>query len=295
MPRFSDIYVIYNPNGTGPAEQLAKKFKRRVEKADPKTTVQLVRTEYAGHAEELAYKLVMQSKKPLIVSSSGDGGYHEVINGLIRAQIRGSKPVVGLLPGGNANDHYSYLHKPKLIQRVLHRDYIKVDLLKMTGVSSGTPITRYAHSYIGFGFTPEIGSELNKTHLNPLKEAWLVVKGLFTFGPVEITRNKSTVTYDSVICTNIGRMSKILTLSKHSDVADGKFELVLFRRYNKTRLFRILLHASLFSLEGSSQYKSYSFQTTKNVKVQLDGEILGIDSDSTVKIACQMQKLRCII
>jgi len=59
-------------------------------------------TEYAGHAEELAYQAA-NAGFAVVVAAGGDGTVHEVANGLLRA---GRPEVVcGVLPIGSANDY----------------------------------------------------------------------------------------------------------------------------------------------------------------------------------------------
>ena len=99
MP-FSEITVIYNPNSTGSGEAMAKQFKKEYQRADKQVTVTLQKTKYAGHAEKLAYDIAKKQVRPMIISASGDGGYHEVVNGALRAQAEGAKPTTGLLPAG---------------------------------------------------------------------------------------------------------------------------------------------------------------------------------------------------
>jgi diacylglycerol kinase (ATP) len=109
------IAVIYNPNSTGSSKELATEFSKRLKKRLPDQAIELIATEHAGHGEEIAYELAKKYKRPLIISSSGDGGYHEVINGLMKAQHEGAHPVAGLLPAGNANDHHRNVTRGELI------------------------------------------------------------------------------------------------------------------------------------------------------------------------------------
>src|SRR3982750_2899542 len=109
MSGYDAITIIYNPNSTGPSEAKARVLHEDLIKRRKRTKITLTPTKRAGHAEDLAYKAAHANRRALIISSSGDGGYHEVINGALRAQLEGAKPTVGLLPAGNANDHYHSL------------------------------------------------------------------------------------------------------------------------------------------------------------------------------------------
>src|SRR5437764_2946213 len=99
--KFSTVLIIYNPNSTGNSAGAARDLQKRLQ-TSLKLPIRLLPTHYSGHAEELAYTGAKEHHNPLLVSSSGDGGYHEVINGAMRAQLTGAKPVCAVLPTGNA-------------------------------------------------------------------------------------------------------------------------------------------------------------------------------------------------
>ena len=163
---YTTIAIIYNPNSTGSSKQLAKEFADKVQSQLPKQKIELIATTHAGHAEELAYSLSKKTKHPLIISSSGDGGYNEVINGALKAQKEGNHPTTGLLPAGNANDHFNNLHNDDLVDLIVDGISKNIDVLKLTYTAEGQETERYAHSYIGLGLTSVVGNQLNKKKLN---------------------------------------------------------------------------------------------------------------------------------
>src|SRR5690606_12603993 len=101
----------------------------------------------------------------------------------------------------------------------------QIDLLQLSGKSKGKEWTRYAHSYIGFGITPAVSEELNKTNLTPAKEIRIALKSLTSTKPFQIIRNGKKRDYFSVIVSNVSRMAKFFNLSKDSFINDGKFEV----------------------------------------------------------------------
>ncbi|MBJ2122628.1 acylglycerol kinase family protein, partial [Arthrobacter sp. MSA 4-2] len=100
--RFDTITIIFNPNSTGDAPTLAQELSDELVPALPGTEIRLQPTEHAGHAVDLAQKAA-SAPNALIVSVSGDGGYNEVVNGVMAS---GSDDAVcAVLAAGNANDH----------------------------------------------------------------------------------------------------------------------------------------------------------------------------------------------
>jgi diacylglycerol kinase (ATP) len=298
MSVYTSINIIYNPKSTGSGEAMARDFKAKLLQEMPKQKITLTQTKYAGHAEKIAYDLAKKTSRALVISASGDGGYHEVINGLMKARAEGARPVAGLLPAGNANDHYHSLHDQQetdLIRSVVKQNERKIDLLKLQTKYKGKTLTSYAHSYIGLGLTPKAGHELNKTDLNRFNELWIVMKVIFDLKPVRLVVDGKPRIYDSLIFSNVGKMSKVMSLSEQAELDDGKFEVAVIYRHTKFQLLRYLLKASTVGLKVNEQHTKFSFQTTKPALVQLDGEIEKIDGETKAVISLERTILTCIV
>ena len=292
---YTTIAIIYNPKSTGQSEELAQEFAADIRQQLPNQKVELIATQHAGHAEELAYELASSSSNPLIISSSGDGGYNEVVNGAMKAQNEGATPTTGLLPAGNANDHHRNLHESELVDQIVHEQSTAIDLLKITCQSEGKTVERYAHSYIGFGLTPTVGKALNKVELNRFTETLVVVRSLLTTKPVRLKIDAKVRSYESVIFSNVDEMSKYLKISQPSSVTDGKFEVTIFRRRTTLRLLATLLKATVQGVKENKQIAKFSLTTVKKTLVQADGEIMTLDANSEVVITAEAQVLRCVV
>ena len=294
--KYSTIVIIYNPNSTGPSKSLATDLKKRIAKQIPsQKNVRLIATKYAGHGEEIAYEIAMSSKNPLIISSSGDGGYHEIINGAMRAQEQKATPTVGLLPGGNANDHYANLHSQDIVELIRKAESRTIDLLHLRGQSQGESLNRYAHSYIGLGITPWVGRELTKANLNHFNQIIISLRALFSFKSVKIRINKTVYSYGSIVFSNIDVMAKVLRISQPSQIDDGKFEVTIFKPTHKLQLLLSLLRTSLVSAREDSQVNKYEFETIKDTLIQLDGEVFTLDKNTAAVVESRRKTLRCIV
>lgn len=292
---YSAISIIYNPNSTGDSAKNAKQIQSDLKKRYPKLPVDLVKTEYAGHAEKLAYELALQSKNPLILSSSGDGGYNEVINGALKAQHEGAAPICAVIASGNANDHSRTLHNDDLIASITNENTHPIDVLKLVIEHTSGTTERYAHSYIGLGLTPVVAVELNKTDLNALKELWIVLRTFYKYRPFKIKHNGKVLRLDSIVFANIGEMAKVLTISKYSKPDDGLFEVVSFQHRPKRNLLKKLIKATVTGLEAPIQTKKYDLEVVKKLPAQLDGEVIEIKAHSTVTITSEHKILKTIV
>ena len=292
---YSLVAIIFNPISTGPSKSMARELEAKIHEEMPGQTVELFATEFAGHAEELAYKISKEHKNPLIISSSGDGGYHEVVNGVLKAQAEGATPTTGLLPAGNANDHHRNLYDGDMVERIMSGKPKKIDVLMLEATAGGKKIQRYAHSYIGFGLTPIIGAELNKIKLNFFTEILIVARSLLAVKSVKLKINGKARRYESVIFSNIDSMSKYLQISQPSSVTDGKFEVTIFKRRNKFQLLLTLLRTSVGALKEDKRVSEFTLTTTKDTLVQADGEILTLDGGTTVRVSAERQMLASVL
>ncbi len=295
MIAFGSVTIIYNPNSTGNSKSDAKELQKQLKKALPEIPVKSVPTEYAGHAEKIALGLAKSNKKPLIISSSGDGGYHEVINGVMLAGEKGKSAICAILPAGNANDHSRTMQDRPLFQAIKKGKVIRIDLLKVNMKKPGTVSARYAHSYIGLGLTPVIATELNRHTLNAFKETTLTLKTFFKYRPFKIRRNGRIFSFDSLIFANINQMAKVLTLAEKNRPDDGKFEVISFPHAHKFQLIKKLFKAATTGLKNTRRERKYSFEVVKNMPMQMDGEVTKLSKGTRVDITSAREILRTII
>ena len=291
---YTSITIIYNPISTGPGKRLAENLATRLKQTTYRAMPKIIATTHAGHAEELAYELAVASRRPLIIASSGDGGYHEVVNGVMAARAKGSEAVTGLLPAGNANDHHRNLHNQPIVQMIEGGEHHLVDLLHLKVTSAAGSWQRYAHSYAGVGLTPQVGHELNQVQLNPLNEKWIALRSFWRLKPVRLIVGGQIDNYDSLIVSNVPQMSKVLGLSKDAKLNDGKFEITRVPHKSKLELLGHLFKAATAGLEGSEHADQFAFQAVEPMMIQLDGEVKSLAANSRVEISLQPRALECV-
>ncbi len=290
MAQYSEVIIIFNPKSTsGQAEQKAERMAERLRKRG--LEVKLQATEHAGHAETLACQACVRYKNPLIISASGDGGYNEVVNGVMKAKTDHPKinPTCAILPAGNANDNRRSVRKRPLTWSIMHNEPEPMDLLQLTVKEGRKTTVRYAHSYIGVGMTSHVARELNKVSLGPIKEKFIVARSIFTYHPVAIFDGDGKVKrYDSLVFANIPNMSKFLKVGNKSDINNGTFRVSALPHRSQFWLFRILLNLVLFvfGLQSLPQQETYSFGVPQTESIHLDGEVTKLPggAEATVSI-----------
>ena len=93
---FDAVKLVFNPNSTGNAQERAEELAKELAERAPDLPVDLVPTQHAGHGREIA-RDAARGGCPLVVSVSGDGGYNDVVNGLMEA---GSSAFAAVLAAG---------------------------------------------------------------------------------------------------------------------------------------------------------------------------------------------------
>lgn len=288
--KFDTITIIFNPNSTGDAPALARELYDELTPRLPGTDVRLTPTEHAGHAVDLAREAA-SAGNALVISVSGDGGYNEVVNGVMASGR--DDAVSAVLAAGNANDHSRVTGRKPLAEAIIEGNVRRIDLLRLSirygGIPSSSrpnPEPIYAHSYIGFGLTPIMAIDLEKGSKGAIKEMFSLVRTFRKFKPFQIRQSDGKRrTFDSLVFANISQMAKYATLSEASDhPADGKFEVVTFPHMAKWRILLTALRASTKGLGDQPSYTQYQFSALKPMPYQIDGEVKDIDANTTVTI-----------
>jgi diacylglycerol kinase (ATP) len=265
---FDAVEIVFNPNSTGDAQERAEELAKQLAERAPELPVQLRPTERAGHGREIARDAALAGR-PLVVSVSGDGGYNDVVNGLMDAGADSAYAAV--LAAGNANDHRRVTRERPLADAILDGDVSKLDLLRMS-VDDGREL-RYAHSYIGLGITPTVALELEKGGKGSIREVISTIRTFSRFRPFQIETDSGTETFDSVIFANIREMAKFAVLSEEGRPDDGRFEVVVLRHTAKWRVLATAVRAAIRGLGPQPTAREYRFRTVDPMPVQVDGEV----------------------
>lgn len=297
MVTFTKINIIYNPKSSGKSKRLADELRSKLKAGLSGVKIVCVASEYAGHARELAHKMALDDEKPLIISSSGDGGYNEVINGVMSAA--NPYAVCAVLPAGNANDHSRAVHRHDIAESIIAGKIQHLDLIRITTTTENeAPIVRYAHSYVGLGITPALAAELAAYKLHIFQEFLQILRLYRKTESFKIDHQDKVIELDNLLFTNIYLMAKILTFAPKSLPNDGKFEVIISPSNHKAQLTRRILRAAVARKPKAKAVKSmnsFMFKTMHDTLMQMDGELVQLASGSTVVVESAHNALATII
>ncbi|WP_433555192.1 diacylglycerol/lipid kinase family protein [Pseudonocardia xinjiangensis] len=290
---FDRMVVIFNPNSTGRAPELAEELRAELADRSPDLPVTMSPTQHAGHGRELAREAAAAGGRPLIVSVSGDGGYNEVVDGVMKA---GNPDVVcAVMAAGNANDHRRTIRERPLADAVVAGEVYRIDLLRMTIGTGPDARTHYAHSYIGLGLTPVVAVDLEKGGKGSFREIVSVVRTFARFRPFTIElEDGSRRSVDSLLFANISEMAKFATLSDEGRPDDGRFEVITVPHTAKWRILGVAIRAATRGLGPQPTATRYGFTTLKPTPMQLDGEVIALDPGTPVCVEVAPRALATI-
>jgi diacylglycerol kinase family enzyme len=277
---FDRAVLIFNPHSTGDAREQAGQLRDELARRSPDLPVELVPTERAGHARELAEQAAATGA-PLVVSVSGDGGYSEVVDGIMRSDS--DRAVAAVLPAGNANDHRRAIRRRPLADAIVAGDVSRIDLLRLT--IGAEERVQWAHSYIGLGLTPIVAVDLEKGGKGSLREIVTVVRTFARFRPFAIDLADGTRTrLDSLLFANIDQMAKYATLSEDGTPDDGVFEVVTIPHVPKWRVLGTALRAVTRGLGPQPTAREFRFRTVTPTPMQVDGEVIEVGGGEPVLV-----------
>jgi diacylglycerol kinase (ATP) len=267
---FDRAVLVFNPGKPGMTARI-NQLQRDLSAGVPDLQVDLLPTDFAGHARDLA-RSVAATGSPLIVSVSGDGGYNEVVNGVM--DVPGSRAVCTVLAAGNANDHHRSMPAKPLPESVREGRVRHIDLLRITFGEEQPAQVHYAHSYIGFGLTPLMAIGIESGGKGKFLELLSVARTLSDLRPFELVRaDGATARFDSLILANISRMAKYGTVSESVGPDDGRFEVVTLPHSGRWKMALMTLRAVTLGLGNQPSVSSYAFTTRDAVPCQIDGEV----------------------
>lgn len=293
MSPFDRIVVIFNPQSTGDAPRSAGELRDELARRLPTVPVELSPTQHAGHARDLAREAA-GAGRPLLVSVSGDGGYNEVVNGVMDAG--NARAVCAVRAAGNANDHRRTTKERPLADAIVAGDVRRIDLIRLTVGSGPAAQVRYAHSYIGVGLTPVVAVDLEKGGKGSWREIVSTARAFSRFRPFPIRladgRRRSI---DSLVFANISGMAKYATLSEGSRPDDGRFEVITQRRTGKLRVLGTAIRAATRGLGPQPTATHYAFTTLAPMPLQLDGELMELEADTSVAVDIALRALATVV
>ena len=251
----------------------------------------IVFTEYAGHATELAHQYARMGFDA-VVAVGGDGTVNEVARGL-----KDTKTALGILPMGSGNGFARHLNIPirpqKALEMINHSEPINVDY----GLANG----RLFVSTCGTGFDAVVADNFagsNKrgfmTYLqNTLKVA-------FSYQPqtYHIVGDGLDVTHKAFLITfaNANQWGYEAMIAPKASVQDGKMDIMLMSSHAILGSASLALRLFTGSIDNSYfmdtiRAKEITLEREEVAPFHIDGDPVEMDKDMHIKIVADGLKV----
>jgi diacylglycerol kinase family enzyme len=305
-PRTSDpVLIIANGNPLSRRAGSMAQTARRQLKLSSDIHVELMTTEYAGHAREVAETWACEHLDGTIIGIGGDGTLNEIGSGILAATAAfSSRVVLVVCSGGNANDQYrSWAPTQRIrLDGVLSAEPVPVDVLEVAfGAENHKEATRrHALSYAAIGALATGASVVNRRPRGMSANVALIPQTLLRTQPVSVVIGGELARVDSLSWHIVSTMAKVFRASANSRRADGLMEIILIPH----RRWPAALRMSWFGLRAlvwpprHPQSARMTFHWEQGGSAQLDGETVDIPPGSHVTVRCVPAALRmlcCVI
>lgn len=301
------MYIILNPTaGQGSALERLPQIKELLSRYRLKA--EIIQTQHRGHAVSLAEEAVGMGASA-VVAAGGDGTSNEVINGLVKAKLRGGKTAaLGVLSVGRGNDFGYGAGIPKDLEEgiaVLKDNFqADVDVGEIRG--GDYPLGRFFGNGIGIGFDTIVGLEAAKMKHVRGFAAYLLgaMKTLFLFFEtplIEAAGDNETLTGKvTQVSIMIGRrMGGTFFMAPHALNNDGLFDFSMATDVHRRQMIALIGRYMKGSQEDSpyiTTHRStrYSIHAVEgHMIVHADGETICTEG-THLELECHRHMLRIV-
>jgi diacylglycerol kinase (ATP) len=283
--------LMYNPVSG------KSKFKSKIEHIEKmfnENNIQVDIYESKEKNDLVNYAYKMASKYDVFLVCGGDGTINEVVNGVMKSDVR---PAIAVIPCGTANDIAAILGVPKNYKRAIKMYFKETPILMDINQMND----RYFVYAAASGVLTKISYDISRKALNRYGYLAYVFEGMKDLA--QDYRYKVNIKHDEghlltecmmVLGLSSNRVGGMRLVNfSHSKLNDGLFELRVFTRKRRFRRFRYL---SSF-LRGGRKLRedyhlassSFDIKTDEHVVWNTDGE-QGVSGD--IKISVNQKALK---
>ena len=277
----ADYAIIYNPVAGKP-----KQTEKDIEYAkkcldDFNISYKLFKTEFAGHAINLANQLAKEGYR--VIGAGGDGTCNEVFHGVISSN---SGALCGFIPMGSGNDIPAAIGITPDIKRaceIIAENHTSKSDIGFAKTDEG--VERYFLGIGSQGFDGEVARRSNENKEKNYNA--IILKTLFSWKSREIKVTMDNDTYEGIAnlaaVGNGGAYGGGMYVCQRAKVDDGLFDIsvVNIGKFKLLLQFKRMYDASLLPHPDISEYQSKKVRIEmKNPEdepyvCQVDGEVLG--------------------
>ena len=264
-------YFIWNPSaGKGRAGQALPVIKSFMDERGSQYS--LLKTDYPGHATELAQIASKDPEAKAVIAIGGDGTILETASGLIDTQLP-----LACIPLGNGNDYmrnFIDLRKHKTVEEKTKRCLEVLLAGQRKTVDVIMVNDGYALNIGNFGLDADIADlafQIKHTY-GSFSYIIATIKCIFTYKPLEaaivVDGARKRGMFTLIAVCNGTQYGGGFVIAPHARVDDGKITLCLVERISR---LKILILFPLVLIGKHTRLKEVAFTECERVEIEYEG------------------------
>lgn len=284
-----ELLVIINPiSGTGKQKGIDSKINDILDKS--KFNIEIIKTEYAGHASEIAEKAI-EEKKDIIAVIGGDGTVNEVAKMLVNSNV-----AMAIVPCGSGNGLARHLgismHPLKALEQINKFEAREIDCIDINGEK--------CFNVAGVGFDALVSYQFanmnSRGFFSYLKS---VLGSYFSYKNQEYTIETETKTVKEKAflfsIANSCQYGNNAYINPQAKIDDGKCEIVSLKKPSLLTLPIVgirFLNKTLHKSSYCNIYSGSNFKIHQGDEIShIDGEPLKLSKDLEIKVLAKSLKV----
>ncbi len=265
------IYAIINPiSGIGSKDRIPEIISSRC--LDREIAVNIVYTDYAGHATELTRKAI-DDNADCVIAVGGDGTVNEIARTLLRTDV-----VLGIIPKGSGNGLARELHIPMDVRGAV--DVIFSNHMSVIDACRANDHVFFCTCGVGFdaAVSAKFAEEKRRGSLTYVKN---IVEKYLDYKPetYKLHINNDTIKEKAflITCANASQYGNNAYIAPHANIYDGKMDITILSSFNALDIGPLAIQLFAKTIDKNSKIKTFRTKEARIIR-QKEG-FMHIDGD----------------
>ena len=277
------ISFIINPiSGTQNKEQILKSIDEKLDKE--KYASEVIYTEYAGHAVEIAEQKAREEVHA-VIAIGGDGTINEIARSLVHTQT-----ALGIIPCGSGNGLARHLQIPLEVKKAV--DIINEGVIDIIDYGKINDVSFFCTC--GIGFDAFVSLQFSKAgRRGPLTYLEKTLLESLKYRPetYELEMDGSTLRYEAflIACGNASQYGNNAYITPQATLTDGLLDVTILEPFTVLDVPSLSFQLFNKTIDQNSRIKTFRCKTlrihrSKPGVVHFDGDPMMVGENIDVKI-----------
>jgi YegS/Rv2252/BmrU family lipid kinase len=265
------IVAIINPiSGVGSKDRIPEVISSRC--MDKGIAVNIVYTEYAGHATELTRKAI-DDNADCVIAVGGDGTVNEIARALLHTNV-----ILGIIPKGSGNGLARELRIPMDVRGAV--DVIFSDHMSVIDACRANDHIFFCTCGVGFDavVSARFAEEKRRGSLTYVKD---IVEKYLDYKPetYKLLINNDTIKEKAflITCANASQYGNNAYIAPNANISDGEMDVTILSSFNALDIGPLAIQLFTKTIDKNSKIKT--FRTKEARIIRQKAGVMHIDGD----------------